>query len=71
MKLRKQIAKLIATKELSQDTLDELVVDTFIDVATEVNNAGLKTQLAFLLSAMTEEQLLEQLGDQVALRLID
>lgn len=61
MKLRKQIAKLIATKKLSQDTLDELVVESFIDAATEVNNSGLKAQLAFLLTTMSEESLLDLL----------
>ena len=59
MKLRKQIAKLIATKKLSQDTLDELVVEHVIDAATEVNNSGLKSQIAFLLSVLSEDTLLD------------
>ena len=63
MKLSKQVAKLIATKHLSQEAVDELVVDQHIDLATEVNNSGMKAQLEFLLTRMTEQQLLDRLDN--------
>lgn len=61
MKLDKRIAKLVSSNVLTQGHIDEWVVDMHLDMATEINNKGLKAQLAFLLTRVSEEDILDEL----------
>lgn len=61
MNLSKQIAKLIANNVLAKEHIDEWVVDLHLDMATEINNAGLKAQLAFILTRVSEGDILDEL----------
>ena len=56
-----RIEDLIASVPGIQDTLDDLVLDEFTNMASDLNNAGYQEQVEFLLSNRTEEELLKAL----------
>jgi hypothetical protein len=53
-----RIEELISTTPGIQDALDDLVLDEFTHMASDLNNAGYQEQIEFLLSNRTEEELL-------------